>query len=61
MHVNPHGIWVPLTDGSFNRTLAIVGCGEIALRVGKWMPGNHVYLVEGCPVIIDDKFIREVS
>lgn len=60
MHVNSHGIWVPVVDSNFNTSLEVVGCGEIALRVGDWMPGKNVYLTEGCPVVIDDKFIREV-
>lgn len=64
MYVNSYGIWVPvhpgMTGGSLLRTFVSVDSDSVALRLGVWMPGRHIYLADGLTVLIDDKFVTEV-
>ncbi len=64
MYLNSRGIWAPvhpgMTGGSLLRTIVSVDNDSVALRLGEWMPGRHIYLTDGLPVLIDDKFVTEV-
>lgn len=60
-HVNPHGIWVPITDSTFACRMKLIGVGSIALKVDTWMSGHKdVYLVDGEMALIEDKFLSEI-
>lgn len=62
MHVNPHGIWVPVasSDAGYLTSAYYLPPGAIALPVGKWIPGQDVFLAEGHAVAIPEKFLSEV-
>jgi len=61
-HVNPHGIWVPITDGNFTCAMKLIGAGTIALKVDAWVPGHKdVYLVDGDMALIEDRFLSEIK
>jgi hypothetical protein len=49
-----------MTGGSLLPTIVSVDSDSVALRLGEWMPGRHIYLTGGLPVLIDDKFVTEV-
>jgi len=62
MHVNPHGIWVPVSHvgGTYLTSAYYLPLGAIAVPVGKWIPGQDVYLSDGKALTIPEKFLREV-
>jgi hypothetical protein len=62
MHVNPHGIWVPVlhVGGAYLTSAYYLPLGAIAVPVGKWIPGKDVFLAEGRAVAIPEKFLSEV-
>lgn len=63
MHVNPHGIWVPVSSpvgGAYLTSAYYLQLGAIAVPVGKWLPGQDIYLSDGHAVTIPEKFLREV-
>ena len=69
--VNPHGIWLALhpaptpagmAGGSFLECTRLLQEGSVALRVGEYaQAGRGVYLVEGAPVILDERELEPVK
>lgn len=59
-YVNPHGIWLPVHHpgkgfGSGIECTRLLREGSVALHVGEYMAERRVYLVEGAPVILEDR------
>lgn len=64
-YVNPHGIWLAvhpgMAGGSLIECTRLLGEGSVALRVGEYMAERRVYLVEGAPVILDERELEPVK
>lgn len=61
-YVNPHGIWLPGAPvGSKLECTRLLREGSVALRVGEYIAERRVYLVEGAPVILEDRELEAVK
>ena len=64
-YVNPHGIWLAvhpgMVGGSGLECTRLLQEGSVALHVGEYMAERRVYLVEGAPVILEDRELEQAK
>ena len=64
-YVNPHGIWLAvhpgMVGGSGIECTRLLREGSVALRVGEYIAERRVYLVEGAPVILEDRELEHAK
>ena len=67
-YVNPHGIWLAvhpgMVGGSGLECTRLLQEGSVALPVGEYMAERRVsrlYLVEGAPVILEDRELEQAK